>query len=108
MAMFWYRSAAEQGHLKARDELGWYPDEGRVEIGGPQDLLALQKAARRNYKEAEYRLRRMYATGQGGIQGHQPARHYYREVADKGRSSARFELGWMWKLGLGEGACGRP
>lgn len=90
----WVSNATAESLL----EKGWAADER-----GDYALAAklIQPFAEEGDPEAQFKLGRMYQTGQGVIQDYAEAVKWYRLSAEKGQPFAQNNLGVMYKNGWG-------
>ncbi len=92
-----YRLAAEQGHARARCDLGLMFDCG---LGVKQDkaeaVRLYRLAAEQGHAFAQFSLGRMFHWGLGVEQDKAEAARLYRLAAEKGRADAQFSLGRMF------------
>ncbi|ACP25480.1 beta-lactamase HcpD precursor [Sinorhizobium fredii NGR234] len=103
MAAKWYRTAAEQGHVKAQVNLGSLYFEGE---GVPQDYVEAARWFRKaaedgNAAMAQYNLAMIYAHGMGVVANPVEAAHWYRKAAEQGDAAAQLQLGLMYERGEG-------
>jgi TPR repeat protein len=98
----WYRQAADQGHPRARYNLGFLYAKGQ---GVPQDYAEAAKwyrqAADQGVPRAQNNLGDLYENGQGVPQDYAEAIKWYRLAAKGGNRVAYSNLGSMYKKGLG-------
>ena len=84
-AVVWYRKAAEQGNVKAQNNLGFCYERGH---GVPRDFIQsagwFMKAATQGHVSAQYNLGVCYTKGQGVEQDKLEAVKWYREAAKQG------------------------
>ena len=101
-AAFWYRRAAERGHVYAQSSLGSLYAEGN---GVPQDFGQaaewLRRAADKGESDAEVNLATLYLDGNGVVQNYQEARQLLLKALEKGDAQAAFNLGVIYGKGLG-------
>ena len=120
-AAYFYRQAAEKGHARAAEQLGymyrdglgverswseaqkwfhkWHDDAPRVDHGsaGPRHNTDCIDAA-----AIEFFLRgEDYYYGHGVGQDYKEAAYFYRQAAEKGHARAAEQLGYMYRDGLG-------
>ena len=95
------RSRAQQGNVKAQNNLGWMYENGR---GVAQDYKEAvkwyRKAAMQGYADAQYNLGVRYANGEGVEQDDKEAVMWYRSVIIE-HVKAQYNLGWMYENGRG-------
>jgi|GEM_PF-632995 len=89
-ALYWLNKAAEQGHEFAIERL--------KEM---EQSKALRQAAETGDIEAIYRLAWLYQHGRGVAFDHTQAAHWYEKAAVQGHSDAQYQLGRIYKEGLG-------
>ena len=85
-AVYWYKKAAEQGHVQAQYDLGsLYQFDGSGEV--PQDMKQavywLTKAAEQGFVHAQYSLGQMYQSGHEVPQDYKQAVYWYTKAAEK-------------------------
>lgn len=97
-----YRLAAEQGHARARCDLGLMFDCG---LGVKQDkaeaVRLYRLAAEQGQAFAQFSLGRMFDVGRGVEQDKTEAVRWYRLAAEKGNACAQVRLGDMLLNGTG-------
>ena len=91
-AIYWYKKAAEQGHVQAQYELGrLYLFSGDDEV--PQDYKQSvywhTKAAEQGHILAQYKLGHMYEYGDEGPQDYKQAFFWYTKAAELGHYFAK-------------------
>jgi hypothetical protein len=98
----WYRKAADQGHVVAQAELGYFYAFG---IGVPKDLAEAARwfrmAADQGNARAQNNLGKLLEWGQGVPQDVAEAAGWYRKSADQGNAVAQDNLGWLLENGQG-------
>lgn len=108
-AVFWYKKAAEKGHLAAQQKLIHLQeilgDSYYYGVGAAQDYAEAVKwyrqAAEAGYDWAEYSLGDCYANGQGVEQEDSQAVFWYEKAANKGNTWAQYKLGLCYENGKG-------
>lgn len=101
-AAFWYRKAAEQGHMDAQHFLGFMYANGKgVPPDGRQAVFWYRKAAEQGDADAKYNLGVMYRDGQRVPQDYSEAVSWFRGAAEQGQPLAQTNLGQMYAEGWG-------
>jgi len=101
-AAFWYRKAAEQGHMDAQHFLGFmYANGEGVRPDGQQAVFWYRKAAEQGDADAKYNLGVMYRDGQRVLQDYSEAVSWFRGAAEQGQPLAMTNLGQMYAEGWG-------
>jgi TPR repeat protein len=97
-----FKQLAEQGNVKAQNNLGEMYFNGR---GVPKDYVEamkwFRKAAGQGNAQAQFNLGLMYVLGQGVPQDYAEAMKWYRKAAEQGNALAQFNLGSMYAKGHG-------
>lgn len=102
-ARYWYRKAAEQGHIAAQFELGMLYARGD---GVPQsyhraaEWLKLAAGLGR-HREAQFALGDMYFNGRGVPHDYGAAMSWFRKAAERGHPVAQYVVGTMYAEGWG-------
>ena len=92
-AVYWYRKAAEQGHVEAQIELGkCYEDGNGVEKDLSQMIYWYRKAADQGHAHAQYLLGWCYKSGHGVESNIIQARYWYGKAAKQGHKTAKSDL----------------
>ena len=101
-ALYWYRKAAEQGHVDAQIQLlesYFYGDEI------PQDYVEAafwaHNAAEQGNSYGQLWLGGFYEKGEVLQQDYSKAAYWYRKAAEVGFPNAKWFLGMLYKSGLG-------
>jgi TPR repeat protein len=101
-AAIWFRRAAELGHPKAQNDLGWLLQNG---WGVPRDDAQAadwyRRSATQGYAFAQVNLGWMYQNGRGVARDHAEAVRWYRLAVAQGNVTAMDNLGIMYRDGLG-------
>ena len=93
----WYRMAAEQGHAKAQNSLGYLYDHGKgVKENDKKAVEWFRKAAAQGYDVAQDNLGIMYANGHGVRQDYEEAAKWHRKAAAQGHAKAKKNLGELY------------
>ncbi len=101
-AVWWYRKAAEQGHVCAQRLLGkCYADGEGVKKSVENAALWYRKAAEQGDADAQYLLGECYANGDGVEQSAEKAVVWYRKAAEQGYVIAQAALGECYFYGKG-------
>ncbi len=101
-AVTWFRKAADQGHLKAQNQLGLaYALGVGVEQDYEQAVFWYRKSAEQGDVKAQNNLGVMYDTGLGVEKDYVQAASWYRKAADQGDAFAENNLGLMYDNGNG-------
>jgi uncharacterized protein len=101
-AVYWYRKAAEQGHVVSQDTLGVMYGRGEpVEKDYVQALYWYRKSVKQGHAQSQYSLGLYYAYGHGVAQDDVQAVHWYREAAEQGNAGGQKQLGFMYEKGRG-------
>lgn len=95
-ALYWMRLAADRGFTRAEYGLGWLhendsssdPNFGNFKVAAEW----YEKAALKNYAEAQFRLGRLYYAGKLG-HDHPRAAFWFRKAADQHHLEATYALG---------------
>ena len=100
-----YRSAADQGHAAAQNNLGFMYEEGRGVVRDDAEAVRwYRKAADQGHTAAQYNLGSMYAEGRGVVRDDAEAVRWFRKAADQGDARAQLALGRLLKAGRGVAA----
>ena len=103
LARYWYKKAAEQGHIAAQYELAMLYIKGD---GVPQsnaraaEWLRLAAGLGR-HQGAQFQLGELYFHGRGVGQDHGVAVGWFRKAAERGQPVAQHLLGIMYREGWG-------
>lgn len=101
-AAIWFRRAADLGHAKAQNDLGWLMQNG---WGVPRDEAQAvhwyRLSANQGYDVAQTNLGWMYQHGRGVPRDYTEAASLYRLAASQGSATAADNLGIMYRDGLG-------
>ena len=101
-AIYWYRKAADQGHLDGQKNVGWMYHQG---LGVPKDMAQAahwyEKAATQGDANAQNNLGSLYNTGNGLEKDPAQAVYWFQKAADQGNVRARNSLGWNYQKGIG-------
>lgn len=101
-AVYWYRSAAQQGLPAAQNNLALMYAQGRGVPGDLNSAIELWRAAaKQNYPWAQYNLGLAYFRGQGVPIDQHEAAQWFRRAADGGLAEAQFIMGQLRREGLG-------
>ena len=91
--MRWYRSAAEQGHAMAQNNLGWMYEHGRgVAKDEGEAVRWYRSAAEQGYAMAQNNLGAMYANGLGVPTDKNQAAFWFQKAAEQGIGYSVFGL----------------
>jgi TPR repeat protein len=102
LAAQWYEQAAEQGHVKAQNNIGMLYEQGRgVEQDASLAVGWYRRAADQGLATAQSNLARMYDRGLGVAQDGAEAAVWYRRAAEQGHAQAQYRLGRMFDQGTG-------
>jgi len=102
LAAQWYERAAEQGHVKAQNNIGMLYEQGRgVEQDASLAVAWYRRAADQGLATAQSNLARMYDRGLGVAQDGAEAAVWYRRAAEQGHAQAQYRLGRMFDKGTG-------
>lgn len=102
-AVYWYKNAAEQGHIQAQSSLGdifLNGGEG-VEPDAVEALRWHLSAAQLGDESSQVTVGMMYAEGFGTEQDYHNARHWFHEAASQGSAAGMFNLGIIHDYGYG-------
>ena len=98
----WYTSAANQGHSKAQNSLGYMYEHGE---GVVKDLNKafywFQKAAVSGNRNAQHNLAFFYYRGLGTQVDYKKAFEWYTKAASQGHPGAQNNLGILYEYGYG-------
>ena len=96
-ALYWFKLAANQGHVRAQTNLGLMYDKG---YGVDQNYFEAEKwyllAASQGSKNAQFNLGQMYRRGEGGKPNYVKAIYWYKLAAEQGDADAQSNLGVMY------------
>jgi uncharacterized protein len=96
------RDAAEQGDLKAQNELGLVYVQGKgVARDYKEAVKWFRQAAEREYAPAQKNLGQMYLLGTGVAQSHARAVDWNRRAAEQGNAGGQYNLGVAYAEGKG-------
>jgi len=102
LAAQWYERAAEQGHVKAQNNIGMLYEQGRgVDEDASLAVAWYRRAADHGLATAQSNLARMYDRGLGVAQDEAEATVWYRRAAEQGHAQAQYRLGRMFDKGTG-------
>ena len=96
----WLTKASEQNYVQAQNELGAYYT-AKQDFG--QALNYYQKAAQRDFAEAQCNLANCYYNGTGAERSYEKAAELYRQSARNGYPLAQYRLGHCYFHGEGIG-----
>lgn len=100
--MKWYLKAAEQGHARGQNNLGYmYRDGYGVEQNNVVAVSWFLKAAEQGFAPGQNSLGYMYGNGYGVEQDFAVAVDWYRKAAEQGNSAANHNLGLYYDRGNG-------
>ena len=98
----WYLKAAEQGHARAKTNLGALYHSGK---GVERDPLEARewwlKAAEQGEALAQHAVGAYYYAGRGVAQDYVEARKWFLKAAEQGNADAQFSLGGLYDRGQG-------
>lgn len=98
----WYTTAANQGHSKSQNSLGYIYEHGE---GIDKDLKKAfywyQKAAISGNRNAQHNLAFFYYQGMGTMVDYGKAFEWYSKAASQGHPGAQNNLGVMYEYGYG-------
>jgi TPR repeat protein len=101
-AAVWYRRAAELGHARAQNDLGWLLQNG---WGAPRDDVQAvhwyRQAATQGYAIAQTNIGWMYQNGRGVPRDYAQAVKWYRLAVAQGEPTAADNLGILYRDGTG-------
>ena len=101
-ALKWYRAAAEQGHLRAENDLGVVLELGRgLEPDLPGAAAWYRRAAEQGLATAQGNLARLYLAGTGVERDPAAAARWYREAAEQDDALAQYGLAGLYEHGSG-------
>lgn len=103
-SVYWYRKAADQGHVKALKKIKALGDNGLTEKENQEnktsDFAQVVAAAKSGDAQAQYKLGGRYTTGWNGhTVDAERAFHWYIKAAEQGQKNAQYTLGWMYGKG---------
>ncbi|KAG0250524.1 hypothetical protein DFQ27_009377, partial [Actinomortierella ambigua] len=103
--LYWLRRAAEKGHARAQNDLGWMYHRGLGTANNGRDdaqaMVWFRKAAAQGNPEAQFNVGWMYQNAYGVSQDDGEAWVWYHKAADLGNASARANIGALYLRGLG-------
>ncbi len=103
-AVYWYRKAAEHGHVQAQNTLGLRYEKGE---GVNQDYRTAAywyyEPAKNGHTQAQNNLGFMYSEGIGVEQDYTEAFNWYLMAAENGHVKAQYNLGVIYYKGRGIG-----
>lgn len=98
----WYLLAAEQGEVRAQNNLGVLFDDGDFVLQNKQEAVKWYKlAADQGYATAQNNLGVMYAIGEGVEQDDAEAIKWYKLAADQDYAESQYNLGTIYENGDG-------
>ena len=101
-ALRYFRNAAEQGHPKAQERLGFYYYGGLgVKRNPVEAVIWFRRAAEQGLPKAQCNLAICLENGQGAATNFVEAAQWYKKAADQNDPSALFNLGLMQSRGTG-------
>jgi hypothetical protein len=101
-AVVWYRRAAELGHARAQNDLGWLLQNGwGVPRDDAQAVHWYRQAATQGYAIAQTNIGWMYQNGRGVPRDYAQAVKWYRLAAAQGDALAQNNIGVMYRDSLG-------
>jgi TPR repeat protein len=101
-AVFWYRKAIEQGHVKAHERLGdMYLYGYGVGKDFEQAVFLYRKAADQGNAAAQYALGVMYYYGSGVELDYEQAVFWWSKAAEQNNNEAQSDLAGMCSIGRG-------
>jgi len=101
-AAYWYRKAAEQGHVNAQFSLGAFYGNGMgVKQDYEQAFYWYRKAAEQGQVEAQYIVGACYIDGLGVKEDQAQAFYWYRKAAEQGLGNAQGMLSLCYYEGIG-------
>lgn len=101
-AFYWYKKAAENGHIEAQLNLGLlYYNEKGVEQSYENAAKWFTLAAEQGDEAAQYDLAGMHYDGEGVEQNYEEAFKWYKLAAEQGHVEAQFVLGKCYFCGWG-------
>jgi uncharacterized protein len=96
------RDIAEQGDLKAQNELGLIYVQGKGVARDYEEAVKwFRQAAEREYAPAQKNLGQMYLLGTGVAQSHAQAVDWNRRAAEQGNAGGQYNLGVAYAEGKG-------
>lgn len=97
-----YQKAAEQGHVKAIDNLAWCYNDGKgVKEDKAEAVKWWRKAAEQGYANSQCSLGYSYNYGRGIEKDYKEAVKWYQKAAEQGDGMAQNNLGTMYEFGQG-------
>lgn len=100
----WYTVAANQGHSKAQNALGYMYEHGEgVEKDLNKAFYWYQKAAVSGNRNAQHNLAFFYYQGLGTSVDYKKAFEWYTKAASQGHPGAQNNLGVLYEYGYGVG-----
>ena len=108
LAIYWYRKAAEQGHVNSQYNLALLYEQPEDKIIGVEQNYKLaiywyRKAAEQGDDKSQHALGYLYAKGQGVEQNYKLAEYWSRKAAEQGHASSQSILGVLYFSGQGVG-----
>ncbi len=102
-AVQWHRKAAQQGHIGAHAQLGYFLSTGAggVTVDQAKAVEHIRFAAGAGDRTAQLNLGTFYATGNGVERSTEQAAHWYWRAADQGNSEAMVRLARLLRAGDG-------
>ena len=105
-ALEWYTKAAEQGHIKAQEQVAYIYRKGKVvERSYEKYVEWMTKAANQGSAEAQQSLGVFYDKGADGVpQNYELAAMWFEKAAEQGKVEATYQLGeyYYWGNGVPE------
>lgn len=100
-AVYWYRRAADDGHIHAQHNLAVaYANGDGVELDFKQALRWWERAAAAGNTDSQYNLGIVYAMGIHGVtRDVDMAKKWWRKAAIKGDAMAQYNLGTVYASG---------
>lgn len=98
----WYIIAAERGHNKAQNNLGYMYEHGEgVNKDLKKALYWYEKSAMSGNRNAQHNLAFFYYKGAGTLVNYKKAFYWYSKAAKQGHPGAQNNLGIMYEYGYG-------
>lgn len=105
-ALEWYTKAAEQGHIRAQEQVAYIYRKGKVvERSYEKYVEWMTKAANQGSAEAQQSLGVFYDKGADGVpQNYELAAMWFEKAAEQGKVEATYKLGeyYYWGNGVPE------
>ena len=96
----WYRKAAEQGYLKAQNNLGQAYRNGRgVRKDYAEAMFWFRKAAAQGDARAQFNIGCLHLNGEGVKKDYAEAMRWFRKAAEQGDPQAQFSVARMYFMG---------